>query len=45
MRKMVMLALAIAGLSVAACNTVSGAGRDLSAAGRAISDTADDAKR
>jgi predicted small secreted protein len=31
-------------MAVAACNTVEGAGRDVSAAGHAVSNTADDAK-
>jgi entericidin B len=31
-------------LAVAACNTVEGAGKDVSSAGRAVSDTADDSK-
>lgn len=40
------LALVVAaGLILAACNTVSGAGRDLSSAGRAVTDTAQDLKR
>ena len=30
--------------SLAACNTVEGAGRDVSAAGHAVTDTAQDAK-
>jgi predicted small secreted protein len=33
-----------AGLSTAACNTVSGAGKDVSSAGHAVTDTANDAK-
>jgi predicted small secreted protein len=44
MRKLVILALAAASLTVAACNTVEGAGKDVSAAGHAVSDTAQDAK-
>jgi predicted small secreted protein len=31
-------------LSAAACNTVSGAGKDVKAAGNAVSNTAEDAK-
>jgi len=31
-------------LATAACNTVEGAGRDLSSAGSAVADAADDAK-
>lgn len=45
MRKFVVLAALAAGLLVTACNTVEGVGRDVSAAGRAVADTARDAKR
>jgi len=45
MRKLVILAVMAASLSVAACNTVSGAGQDVKAAGDAVTDTAVDAKR
>jgi predicted small secreted protein len=31
-------------MAVAACNTVSGAGKDVSSAGKAVTDTAQDAK-
>lgn len=34
----------LCGLAVASCNTVEGAGRDAQSAGRAIEDTAQDAK-
>ncbi|MDG2528754.1 entericidin A/B family lipoprotein [Caulobacter endophyticus] len=44
MRKFVILAALAASLSVAACNTVEGAGKDVSSAGEAVSDTARDAK-
>jgi len=45
MSRILMIALALAGaLSVTACNTVSGAGQDVSAAGHAVSDTAQKAK-
>ena len=44
MRKLIVLAAAAAALAVSACNTVEGAGRDVSAAGSAVSDTARDAK-
>ncbi len=44
MRKLFVLAAAAAALTVAACNTVEGAGRDVSAAGHAVTDTASDAK-
>ena len=45
MRKFVLLMVVAAGLSTAACNTVSGAGRDVAAAGNAVTSTAEDAKR
>jgi predicted small secreted protein len=44
MRKIVILAAAATALLVSACNTVEGVGRDVSAAGRAVSNTAHDAK-
>ncbi|QUD86857.1 entericidin A/B family lipoprotein [Phenylobacterium montanum] len=44
MRKMLLWTLLAASLSVAACNTVKGAGQDVSAAGHAVSDTASDAQ-
>ena len=44
MRKLMILAAIAASLSVAACNTVEGAGKDVSSAGQAVSDTAKDAK-
>lgn len=44
MRKFITLALVAAGLTLAACNTVAGAGQDVSAAGHAVTHTADDAK-
>jgi predicted small secreted protein len=44
MRKLIILAAAAASLAIAACNTVEGAGKDVSAAGHAVSDTAKDAK-
>ena len=49
MRKIVLLAALAAtlgaSLSLGACNTVEGVGRDVSAAGRAVTSTASDAKR
>ena len=43
MRTSTIITLAlVAGLSLTACNTVSGAGKDLSSAGKAISKTAKD---
>ncbi len=44
MRKLVIFAALAACLATAACNTVEGAGRDVSAAGSAVTDTARDAK-
>jgi len=44
MRKLIILAAIAASLTVAACNTVEGAGKDVSSAGHAVSDTAKDAK-
>ena len=44
MRKLVILAAMATSMLVAACNTVEGAGRDVSAAGAAVSDTARDAR-
>lgn len=44
MRKLVVLMIVAAGLATAACNTVSGAGKDVSSAGHAVTDTANDAK-
>ncbi|MBX3481081.1 MAG: entericidin A/B family lipoprotein [Caulobacter sp.] len=44
MRKLVILAVLAAAMSTAACNTIKGAGEDVSAAGDAVSDTAEQAK-
>lgn len=44
MRKMIVLAAAAAALLVSACNTIQGMGRDVQAAGQAVSQTASDAK-
>jgi len=44
MKKLFVLALIAAGLTVSACNTVAGAGRDVSDAGHAVTNTANDAK-
>jgi entericidin B len=43
MRKLTLLTIVALGLAVAACNTIAGAGRDVSAAGAAVTDTAKDA--
>ncbi len=45
MRQFLMLAVLAASLSVAACNTVSGAGKDVKSVGGAVTSTAEDAKR
>jgi predicted small secreted protein len=44
MRKLVVFAALAVSLAVAACNTVEGAGKDVSSAGHAVSQTAEDAK-
>ncbi len=44
MRKLVLFMAVAAALSVAACNTVAGAGKDVSSAGKAVTNTANDAK-
>lgn len=45
MRTFILLALAAASLSVSACNTMSGAGKDVKSVGGAVTETAEDAKR
>ncbi|WP_310542635.1 entericidin A/B family lipoprotein [Phenylobacterium sp.] len=45
MRKILVLAVTAAALLTAACNTIAGAGQDVSAAGRAVSGAADDVRR
>ncbi len=44
MRKIFVLVAAAAALTTAACNTVSGVGRDTAAAGNAVTTAAEDAK-
>lgn len=44
MRKIVVLAAVAAALLVSACNTVEGLGRDVQAAGTAVTGAASDAK-
>ena len=44
MRKILILAAAAAALLTSACNTIEGVGKDVSAAGHAVTDTAKDAK-
>ncbi len=43
MRKLLVLAAAFAAVSMGACHTIAGAGRDVSAAGHAVTDSARDA--
>ena len=43
MRKLVVLLIAAAAVSAAACHTIAGAGRDVSSVGNAVTDTAHDA--
>lgn len=45
MRKFVILATVAMSLAVSACNTVSGAGKDMKSAGDAVTSTAEDAKK
>lgn len=45
MRSLIVLAAAAAALFVAGCNTIAGVGRDVEAAGHAVTSTASDAKR
>lgn len=45
MRKLIVLGAALSALWVSGCNTMSGLGRDLEAAGAAVAGTAEDAKR
>lgn len=45
MRKIIILAVTATALLVSACNTVAGVGRDVEAAGKAVSGTANDMKR
>ncbi len=44
MRKLIAIGLFAAGLALSACNTIEGAGKDVSSAGHAVTDTARDAK-
>jgi predicted small secreted protein len=43
-RKIVAVAVMVGALAVTACNTVEGAGKDVSSAGSAVSRAADDSK-
>jgi predicted small secreted protein len=44
MRRIIILAALAVSVALSACNTVAGAGRDVSSAGHAVTDTANDAK-
>jgi predicted small secreted protein len=44
MRKILILAAAAATLAVAGCNTIAGVGKDVQAAGSAVTKTADQAR-
>ena len=44
MRKLIVLLAGAAIMATAACNTLAGAGRDVEAAGEAVTNTAEDAK-
>jgi len=44
MHKILVLAAAATALLIAGCNTIARAGKDISAAGQAVTDTAKDAK-
>ena len=43
MRKLFLLSVLAACLAASACNTIAGAGKDVSATGHAVTDTAHDA--
>ena len=45
MRQFLILAVLAASLSVAACNTIAGAGRDVKSVGGAVTETAEDARK
>jgi predicted small secreted protein len=45
MRKVILLAVLAASMAATACNTVSGAGKDVKSAGEAVTNTAEDAKK
>ncbi|GAA0378710.1 entericidin A/B family lipoprotein [Brevundimonas sp. BH3] len=45
MRKIIALGMIAAALAVSACNTVAGIGRDVQAAGRAVTNGSEQAKR
>ena len=45
MRKLILLAACAATFAVSACNTIEGAGKDVSKAGEAVAKAAKDAKK
>ncbi len=45
MRRLIVLAACASALLASGCNTISGMGRDVSSAGRAVAGAAEDAKR
>jgi len=45
MRKLIVLGAALSALWVSGCNTMAGIGRDMQAAGAAVSSTAEEIKR
>ena len=45
MRKLIVLTAVAAALLVAGCNTVAGVGKDVQAAGKAVTSTAEDVKK
>ncbi|WP_426027225.1 entericidin A/B family lipoprotein [Brevundimonas sp. TWP2-3-4b2] len=45
MKKIIALTLVAAALAVSACNTVSGVGRDVSAAGKAVTSSSEEVRR
>lgn len=45
MRKILLMAVLAASMAATACNTMSGAGKDVESAGQAVTDTAEDAKK
>jgi entericidin B len=44
MKKLIVLAAALSAVLVAGCNTIAGAGRDVTSAGHAVTGAANDAK-
>jgi predicted small secreted protein len=45
MRRLIVFAALASALLVSACNTVSGVGKDMESAGKAVTGTAEDAKK